>query len=51
MDYYVSAIPQGFPAPVSSAEFKPAVMGGLFDEGRRVIASPDAWRTLLICVT
>lgn len=46
MDYYVSAIPQGFPAPVSSAEFKPAVMGGLFDEGRRVIASPDAWRTL-----
>ena len=46
MDYYVSAIPQAYPAPVSSTEFKPAVMVPMFEEGRRVIASPEPWRTL-----
>ena len=46
MDYYLSAIPAGYPAPTSSAEFKPAIMTALFEEGRRVIGSADPWRTL-----
>ncbi len=46
MDYYVSAIPQGYEAPTSSAAFEPAVMTALFEEGRRVIGTPEAWRTL-----
>jgi hypothetical protein len=46
MDYYVSAIPQGYEAPTSSAAFEPSIMGALFQEGRRVIGSPEAWRTL-----
>jgi hypothetical protein len=46
MDYYVSAIPQGYEAPTSSAAFEPAVMTALFEEGRRVIGSPEAWRIL-----
>jgi hypothetical protein len=45
MDYYVSAIPPEYPTPTSSAEFKPAVMLALFEEGRRVIRSPTPWRT------
>ena len=46
MDYYVSAIPQAYPAPLSSTEFKPVVMTAMFEEGRRVIASQEPWRTL-----
>jgi len=46
MDYYVSAIPQGYEAPTSSAAFEPSIMGALFEEGRRVIGGPAAWRTL-----
>jgi Patatin-like phospholipase len=46
MDYYVSAIPPEYPAPTSSAEFKPAVMTAMFEEGRRVIHSKAPWRTL-----
>ncbi len=46
MDYYLSAIPPEYPAPTSSAEFKPAVMTALFEEGRRVISSAKPWRTL-----
>ena len=46
MDYYVSAIPQGYPAPLSSTEFKPVVMTALFEEGRRVISSSEPWRIL-----
>ncbi len=46
MDYFVSAIPAGYEAPVSSNEFDPPVLTGLFEEGRRVIASPTPWRTL-----
>jgi hypothetical protein len=45
MDYYVSAIPPEYPAPVSSNEYKPDVLTALFEEGRRVIGSPKAWRT------
>ena len=36
----------GYPAPLSSTEFKPSVMGAMFEEGRRVVSSPEAWRTL-----
>ncbi|HEX4611468.1 MAG TPA: hypothetical protein VH092_24960 [Urbifossiella sp.] len=46
MDYFVSAIPQGYAAPTSSAAFEPAVMTALFEEGRRVIGTPEAWRVL-----
>jgi hypothetical protein len=46
MDYYVSAIPQDYPTPASSAEFKPAVMTAMYEEGRRVINSKTPWRTL-----
>ncbi len=46
MDYYVSAIPQGYEAPTSSAAFDPEVMTALFEEGRRVIGSTEAWRSL-----
>jgi predicted acylesterase/phospholipase RssA len=46
MDYYVSAIPQGYPAPLSSTEFKPPVMTALFEEGRRLIGSREPWRTM-----
>src|SRR5687768_12917613 len=46
MDYYISAIPPEYSGTVSSAEFKPAAMTALFDEGRRVITSAKLWRTL-----
>ena len=45
MDLHISAIPAGFPAPPSATDFKPAEMTALFEEGRRVIHSPEAWRT------
>jgi predicted acylesterase/phospholipase RssA len=46
MDYYLSAIPPEFNGTTSSAEFKPAAMTALFDEGRRVMHSEKPWRTL-----
>ncbi len=46
MDYYVSAVPPEYPMTTSSAEFKPAEMTALFEEGRRVIHSETPWRTL-----
>ncbi len=46
MDYYLSAIPPEYPAPTSSAEFKPTVMTALFEEGRRGMSCPKPWRTL-----
>jgi hypothetical protein len=45
MDLFITAIPAAYPAPVSSTEFKPEVTGGLFEEGRRVVLSGEAWRT------
>jgi hypothetical protein len=45
MDYHATAIPQEFAGAGSSGEFKPEVMTGLFEEGRRVICSGTAWRT------
>jgi predicted patatin/cPLA2 family phospholipase len=47
MDLHISAIPAGFPAPPSATDFKPAEMTSLFEEGRRVIHAPEAWRTTL----
>ena len=46
MDYYLSAIPAGYAAPISSTEFEPVVLTALFEEGRRVIGSADPWRAL-----
>jgi hypothetical protein len=45
MDLYISAIPAGYAAPPSSTEFNPVETTALFEEGRRVIHSPEAWRT------
>jgi predicted patatin/cPLA2 family phospholipase len=45
MEYYISAIPAGFPAPLDSGSFKPDVMTALFDEGVRVVNGPKPWRT------
>jgi hypothetical protein len=45
MDYHATAIPQEFAGAGSSGEFKPEVMTGLFEEGRRMICSGTAWRT------
>jgi hypothetical protein len=45
MDLHISAIPAGFPAPPSATDFKPAETTALFEEGRRVVHSPEAWRT------
>lgn len=46
MDYYISAIPPEYALATSSAEFKPAAMTALFDEGRRVSLSAKPWRTI-----
>jgi hypothetical protein len=45
MNYHLTAIPAEYPDAGSSGEFKPEVMTGLFEEGRRVICSGTAWRT------
>jgi len=46
MDYYVSAIPAEYHTTRSSADFSSVSMSALFEEGRRVISSPNPWRTL-----
>jgi len=46
MDFYLAAIPPEFSGTTSSADFKPADMTTLFEEGRRVIATDKAWRTI-----
>jgi hypothetical protein len=45
MNYHLTAVPAEYPDLGSSGEFDPAVMTALFEEGRRVICSGDAWRT------
>ena len=45
MDLHISAVPAGYPIPPSATDFKPAEMTALFEEGRRVALSPQAWRT------
>jgi hypothetical protein len=46
MDYYISAIPPDYAVTISSAEFEPAAMAALYEEGRRVISSEKRWRTI-----
>jgi predicted acylesterase/phospholipase RssA len=46
MDYFLSAIPAEYQTTTSSADFSSAPMTALFEEGRRVAASPKPWRTL-----
>ena len=46
MDYFISAIPLEYNAPISSSEFSPEIMEPMFQEGRRVIFSKKPWRTL-----
>jgi hypothetical protein len=45
MDLHLTAVPAGYQLPPSATEFKPAATTALFEEGRRVIFSPEAWRT------
>jgi hypothetical protein len=45
MDLRMTAIPAGYPAALNPTEFKPEETTALFEEGRRVIHSPGAWRT------
>ncbi len=45
MDYHLTAIPAGFPAPKSSTEFDSGPMTRMFDEGYRLALSGRAWRS------
>jgi hypothetical protein len=45
MNYYMSAIPQDFPAPLSSTDFDPVEMLKMFDEGYRLTLEKKVWRT------
>jgi predicted acylesterase/phospholipase RssA len=44
MNYRLTAIPDKFDAPKSSADFNPEPMGRMYAEGVRVALSPEAWR-------
>jgi hypothetical protein len=44
MNYHQAAIPQEFPTPTDSAEFEPAAMTRMFEEGRRQALTGTAWR-------
>jgi predicted acylesterase/phospholipase RssA len=45
MNYRLAAIPPDYPAPKSSTEFDPAMMTGMFEEGRRQVLAGTAWRS------
>jgi hypothetical protein len=45
MDLHIAAIPTGYPDPPNPTEFKPEATTALFEEGRRVVLSPEAWRS------
>ncbi|MFO0796539.1 MAG: patatin-like phospholipase family protein [Gemmataceae bacterium] len=44
MDYRLTAIPDDFDAPKSSAEFEQGPMTRMFDEGYRLARAGEAWR-------
>ncbi|MFO0866184.1 MAG: patatin-like phospholipase family protein [Gemmataceae bacterium] len=44
MEFNVNAIPNTFQLPITSAQIDPAGMTAIFEEGRRVIQSNEAWR-------
>jgi len=43
MDYYIAAIPPEYEASTSSNDYNPPVLTSLFEEGRRLVASPTPW--------
>lgn len=45
MNFHMTAIPEGFDAPPSATDFNPGPMTRMFDEGKRLIKSKEAWRT------
>jgi predicted acylesterase/phospholipase RssA len=45
MNYHMAAIPDAYPAPKSSTEFKRAELLGMFDEGVRQVTAGTAWRS------
>jgi len=45
MDFRMTAIPETTPTPRSSADFRPAEMSALFNEGVRQVRCGTAWRT------
>jgi hypothetical protein len=45
MDYHLTAIPEGFDAPKSAADFEAGPMRRMFDEGYRLALGGNAWRS------
>ncbi|CAN5591798.1 hypothetical protein BH11PLA2_BH11PLA2_14490 [soil metagenome] len=45
MNYYMSAIPPDFKAPLSSTDFNPEEMGRMFDEGYRLTIEKRVWQS------
>lgn len=50
MNYHLAAIPGDFPAPVSSTTFERGAMTRMFDEGYRLAAARQAWRSTPPCI-
>jgi hypothetical protein len=44
MDFHLSAIPDTYVLPITSAQIDPVGMTAIFDEGRRVVQSKEPWR-------
>jgi hypothetical protein len=44
-NYHMAAIPDAYPAPKSSTDFKRAELQGMFDEGVRQVMAGTAWRS------
>lgn len=45
MDLHLSAVPAGLPTPAGATDFDPAATTALYEEGRRVVLTGEAWRT------
>lgn len=45
MNYFQTSIPDEYPAPLTSSDFDPEVMTGMFNEGVRQVCQGTAWRT------
>ena len=45
MDLHISAVPAAYPTLPSATQFNPAESTALFEQGRRVVHSREAWRT------
>ncbi|MDY3555106.1 patatin-like phospholipase family protein [Gemmata sp. JC717] len=50
MNYHLAAIPGDFPAPTSSTAFERGPMTEMFNEGYRLAAAKEAWRSTPPCL-